>query len=442
LKTTFISEVFHADKFTPPLIFEALTNKTNLLKINQPGMTIIIKKILHKNKFRIGIFFPYNKTENNIAKRIDAIYSKTFHCWHIPYSRESYELALKAYKNYAVEVEKSPSIIVQQPEPPAPTIDQLIKKKDPAVKSRKILPHTDLSEENAGEWLRMEQQLQLKGYSTSTQNTYKNELLIFMKHLKQVPATSFHEDRIRSYLQYCYTTLKLSENTIHSRINALKFYYEQVLGREKFFWEIPRPKKHLQLPKVISEEKILEGLLKIENVKHRTLLLTAYSAGLRVSEVVKLRITDINPDRMQIFIGKAKGKKDRMATLSNFTLQLLREYVAAYKPKTWIFEGQPKTDHISTRSAQSIFKQAYQKLGLPPSISFHSLRHSYATHLLENGTDIKYIQELLGHNDIKTTLRYTHVSIKQMQNIESPLDKIIRKQQLKIEGKGNNEKEK
>ncbi len=288
----------------------------------------------------------------------------------------------------------------------------------------------------------MEQQLQLKGYSVSTQRTYKNEFLVFLKHLKQVPAISIQEDRIRSYLQYCYITLKLSESTIHSRINALKFYYEQVLGREKFFLEIPRPKKHLQLPKVISEEKILEGLLKIQNVKHKTLLLTAYSAGLRVSEVVKLKITDISADRMQIFIGKAKGKKDRMATLSHYTLQLLREYVEAYKPKYWIFEGQLKSDHISSRSAQAIFKQAYQKLGLPPSISFHSLRHSYATHLLENGTDIKYIQELLGHNDIKTTLRYTHVSIKEMQKIESPLDKIIRKQQLKLQDKNDQDKKK
>lgn len=400
-------------------------------------MTILIKKILHRNIFRIGIFFPYRKTENTIASRIGAVYSKTFRCWHLPYNQESYQLAKKAFKAYTIEVEKTPAIFVQQPPVPMPTIEQLIKKKFPEAPKKKLLPVTDIHEVNYREWLRMEQQLQLKGYSLSTQRTYKNEFLIFLKHLKQVPATSFHEDRIRSYLQYCYSKLKLSENTIHSRINALKFYYEQVLGREKFFWEIPRPKKHLQLPKVISEEKVLEGLLKVENVKHRALLLTAYSAGLRVSEVVKLKITDINPDRMQIFIGKAKGKKDRMVTLSNFTLQLLREYVAAYKPKTWIFEGQPKSDHISTRSAQSIFKQAYQQLGLPPSITFHSLRHSYATHLLENGTDILYIKELLGHNDIKTTLRYTHVSIKEMQNIESPLDKIIRKHQLRIEGKEN-----
>jgi site-specific recombinase XerD len=318
------------------------------------------------------------------------------------------------------------------------TTAQVVKQYEASRRGKKQLPLTDVDPVNVPEWLRMEQQLQLKGYSISTQRTYKNEFAVFLKHLKAVWAQDMGENRIRAYLQYCYVSLKLSEACIHSRINALKFYYEQVLGREKFFIDIPRPKKPLQLPKVISEEKILEGLLKIQNVKHRTLLMTAYSAGLRVSEVVKLKITDINADRMQIFISRAKGKKDRMATLSGYTLQMLHEYIAAYKPMHWIFEGQPKTDHISKRTAQDIFKQAYRDLGLPPSMSFHSLRHSYATHLLENGTDIRFIQELLGHNDIKTTLRYTHVSMKEMQKIESPLDKIIRKQQLKLkDGAGN-----
>ena len=165
----------------------------------------------------------------------------------------------------------------------------------------------------------------------------------------------------------------------------------------------------------------------VENIKHKTILVTAYSAGLRVSEVISLKITDIDSDRIKIAIRGAKGKKDRMATLSLYALQLLREYVTLYKPKSYLFEGQYKETHYSSRSAQTIFNNAITGLNLPESISFHSLRHSYATHLLENGTDIKYIQDLLGHNDIKTTLRYTHVSIKALAKIESPLDKIMRK---------------
>ncbi len=210
-------------------------------------------------------------------------------------------------------------------------------------------------------------------------------------------------------------------------MNALKFYYEQVLYKEKFFWEIPRPKKPYILPKVISEQKILKGLQSIDNLKHKAILFTAYSAGLRVSEVVRIKIADIDSDRMQIRIEAAKGKKDRMVTLAEATLAVLRVYYEQYKPKKYLFEGQNGEEHYSPRSAQQVFNQQFGRIGLPKYFSFHSLRHSYATHLLENGTDIKYIQELLGHNDIKTTLRYTHVSKKAIEKIESPLDKILRK---------------
>jgi site-specific recombinase XerD len=272
--------------------------------------------------------------------------------------------------------------------------------------------------------------LQLKSYSPSTIRTYVNELVQFLVAIKATPAESISTERIKDYLQYCHVKLKLSEATLHSRMNALKFYYEQVLGKEKFFWEIPRPKKPIKLPKVISEEKILKGLMAVENLKHKTILLLAYSAGLRVSEVVKIKITDINSDRMQISIESAKGKKDRMVTLSKVILTLLREYYTIYKPSHYLFEGQIKSEPYSVRSAQLIFKAAYKNLGLPPQCSFHSLRHSYATHLLENGTDITYIQKLLGHNDIKTTLRYTSVTNKDLGKIESPLDKLLRKKGL------------
>ena len=407
-------------------------------------MIITLKKILHRNRFRIGIFFEAAALENAAANRIGAVYSKTWHCWHLPYAPESLAEIRSAFSTHEIIIENpEPGIDVMMPEPASPNklsvigaspIAEKIKQSSAEIPKRIFLPDSTICAANVTEWLRMIQYLQLKGYSTSTQRTYRNEFGLFLKHLKQVPAPEMDEQRIKNYLQYCYATLQLTEATIHSRMNALKFYYEQVLGREKFFWSIPRPKKPLTLPRVISEEKILEGLMRMENVKHRSLLMTAYSAGLRVSEVVKLKITDLDADRLQIFIERAKGKKDRMATLSPVTLQVLREYLAAYKPQTWIFEGLPRTDHISSRSAQAIFKQAYKDLGLPPSVSFHSLRHSYATHLLENGTDIRYIQELLGHNDIKTTLRYTHVSMKGLQRIESPLDKILRNQQLKLKG--------
>lgn len=269
--------------------------------------------------------------------------------------------------------------------------------------------------------------LVLKGYSHSTIRTYKNEFMQLLTVLKNKDVQALTTEEIKRYLLWCIVRQELTENAIHSRMNALKFYFEQVLKREKLFFEIPRPKKRNMLPKVISEEKILKVLMEMSNLKHKTILMLAYSAGLRVSEVTSLKITDIDSDRMQISINNAKGKKDRVVTLSNTLLPVLREYYRAYKPKTWLFEGQYNNEPYSIRSAQIIFRQAADLLQLPPHFSFHSLRHSYATHLLENGTDISYIQKLLGHNDIKTTLRYAQVSKKDISKVESPLDKIMRK---------------
>jgi site-specific recombinase XerD len=283
-----------------------------------------------------------------------------------------------------------------------------------------------ISETNKGALDLFVQQLQLKGYSPSTVRCYKNEFLQLLMAIKQKPVNTLNHQKLKDYFQWCLVKEKLSENTVHSRLNAVKFYFEQVLHGEKFYWDIPRPKRPLLLPKVISEEKILDGLLSLENLKHRAILFTAYSAGLRVSEVVALKLTDINSDRMQIRIEAAKGKKDRMVTLAKATLEILRDYAKAYQPKKYLFAGEHEGEPYSARSAQQVFNKVFKSMGLPANISFHSLRHSYATHLHESGTDIKYIQELLGHNDIRTTLRYTHVSKKQLGKIESPLDKIMR----------------
>lgn len=407
---------------------------------NAPPL-IVLQPIQHRNQCWIAIIAPLLQNINNLLRQLPAIkFSKTHKCWLVPLSRENYktvyhhliafaQLDTGAMKKWFTENNDTANM---QPMAILPVAKENPKKNNLSVKkaagsfknnTEALLPSTL----NSALLRDMLQLLQLKSYSISTQRTYMGEMEQFLQHIKKHPAESFTVQRLKDYLQYCYSTLKLTENTIHSRMNAMKFYYEQVLKRDKFFWEIPRPKKRTILPKVISEEKIIKALFGVENIKHKTILVTAYSAGLRVSEVISLKITDIDSDRMQIAIRGAKGKKDRMATLSLYALQLLREYVTLYKPKSYLFEGQYKETHYSSRSAQTIFNNAITGLNLPESISFHSLRHSYATHLLENGTDIKYIQDLLGHSDIKTTLRYTHVSIKSLAKIESPLDKIMRK---------------
>lgn len=247
-----------------------------------------------------------------------------------------------------------------------------------------------------------------------------NEVAIFLRTIKQHSADTFTVARIKDYLQYCMEKLKLTENTLHSRINALKFYYEQVLKREKFFWEIPRPKKGNQLPKVLSKEEMIRLIKAIENIKHKTMIMLGYACGLRVSEITGLELKDADMDRKILFIRRAKGKKDRVVSLSPVMIVMIREY----KPLKYLFEGQYKGTAYSIRSLESIIQAAKMKAGISKSGSMHMLRHSFATHLLEKGTDVVLIQKLLGHNDIKTTLKYLHVTNKDMINILSPLEDI------------------
>lgn len=217
--------------------------------------------------------------------------------------------------------------------------------------------------------------------------------------------------------------MNLTENQVHSRYNAVKFYFEHVLKREKIFIEIPRPKKHQKLPKVISVQDIKKLFEVTVNLKHNTMLKLCYGMGLRVSEIINLKIRDIDSGNMQVFIERGKGKKDRYVNLPESILEQLRIYYKTYKPKIFLFEGQYGGQY-SIRSAQKVFENALKKAKINKSIGIHGLRHSYATHLLESGTDIAFIQQLLGHSNIKTTLLYTSVSKKSLKNVQSPLDKL------------------
>jgi integrase/recombinase XerD len=284
-----------------------------------------------------------------------------------------------------------------------------------------------ISQVNTQVLVALDQKLKLKGYSPSTIKTYRNEMAQLLQTVRNIQADSLTVDDLKRYFVYCFEKLKLSENTLHSRVNALKFYYEQVLGRDKFFWEIPRPKKRFILPKVLGETELLKLFNALANKKHKAILFTAYSAGLRVSEVVALQLTDIDRSRMQLFIRNAKGKKDRYVMLSPVLLDILEKYykTSNLRPIKYLFEGPEPGTAYSAGSMQKIFQLARRAAGINKKVTFHCLRHSFATHLLEKGIDIRYIKELLGHFDIKTTSRYLHVKKDQLINIESPLDSLF-----------------
>jgi site-specific recombinase XerD len=206
-------------------------------------------------------------------------------------------------------------------------------------------------------------------------------------------------------------------------ISALNFFYSKVVKTD-IIRDLRRPHQDKRLPSVLSEKEIRLILDHTQNPKHKLLLMLIYSSGLRVSEAVTLTRADIDLDRKTVFVRSAKGRKDRYTLLSTRIARAITEYYDNYGITGWLFPGVPAHHHITIRSAQKIFEQALRKSKIQKSVSIHSLRHAFATHLLENGTDIKYIQTLLGHASITTTERYTHVAKNTVLKIRSPLDSI------------------
>ena len=276
---------------------------------------------------------------------------------------------------------------------------------------------------NLDAFQKLQDQLILKGFSPNTIRVYAIEFAQLLYVLKSNFVNELSPERLQSYFLYCHKELQLSENHIHSRMNAVKFYFEKVLHKDKMFFDIPRPKKPLLLPKALNTTEILKLINAAENPKHKLILQLCYGMGLRVSEIVNIKMEHIDSKTMKVLIERGKGKKDRYVNLPHSILNDLRIYYKSFLPKDYLFEGQYGGKY-AIRSAQSVFKTAMNKAGITKKVGIHSLRHSYATHLLEFGTDITLIQKLLGHNDIKTTLQYTHVADKTIANVRSPLDKL------------------
>ena len=225
------------------------------------------------------------------------------------------------------------------------------------------------------------------------------------------------------YLLYLVEQRQISTSYQNQAINAIKFYYEKVMKGPRKVYYIERPRKEKLLPTVLSEEEVVKIIESIHNLKHKCLIMTCYSGGMRISEVLNLRPSDIDSKRMLITIKGAKGKKDRVTILSAKLLALLREYYKMYKPAEYLFSGYSGGKYAE-RSAQNIIKHACSAAGILKHVTLHTLRHSWATHLLENGTDIRYIQSLLGHSSPKTTQIYTHITTKGLDQITNPLDKM------------------
>jgi site-specific recombinase XerD len=266
-------------------------------------------------------------------------------------------------------------------------------------------------------------QLIKRRYSRSTCENYETQFRAFLSFIYPRTAEELTEEDIHAYQLFLIQKRAVSHSTQNQAINSIKFYLEQVKKGERREYYIERPRKELKLPTVLSEEEIKTLFFRTQYIKHKCMLFLLYSAGLRVSELLNLKHGDIDTDRKIIYVRGAKGRKDRITLFSPLAYKYLQDYIELLKPKHWLFEG-PDGRPYSASSVNKIIKRSARAAGITKRVSAHTLRHSFATHLLEHGTDLRYIQTLLGHESSKTTDRYTQVTRKGFENLVSPLDRI------------------
>jgi integrase/recombinase XerD len=349
-----------------------------------------IEPLEHHGEKRIALFFTYTKDWNNLVRTFVGVrWSSTLRAWHVADNKDN-----RILLNLA-------------------PIDKL----ENALQKDTIQQITRQQIEICIEWMRS------KRYSENTIHSYAKALIVFFdffgdKNMQDIT----NEDVITFNTHYIFAK-KLSATYQSQFINALKLFYKLVNQSNIHIDELVRPKKSYQLPKVISEEEVAAIINAAANIKHKCMLSLIYSAGLRRGELLNMKNHDIDSKRMMITIRHAKGRKDRMVPLSPVVLKMLRTYYASYKPAIYLFEGQYGGQY-SERSLDHVLKHAAKVAGIKKNINLHMLRHSYATHLLEAGTNLRFIQELLGHRSPKTTQIYTHVSKEQIGKILSPLDKL------------------
>jgi site-specific recombinase XerD len=271
---------------------------------------------------------------------------------------------------------------------------------------------------------RVRQALLLRGYSPRTRKVYLGHLRRFFEWCEQgrPPVPSEAATRSRAYVLHLVEERRVSRSCHNQVVSALRFFCESVLGQPELSMAVPRPRREHRLPEVLSPGEVARLLSRSRNLKHRALLMLLYSAGLRVGEVVRLRPADLDVERGLVRVRQAKGRRDRYTLLARRAVEAVRLYVAAYPTEDWLFPGSRPGRHMTTRSAQRVVREAARAAGLPKQVTAHTLRHSFATHLLERGTNLRIIQELLGHRSARTTQVYTHVASSALQAVRSPLD--------------------
>lgn len=378
----------------------------------KPGKTTVrLEHLVHATEHCIAIAFPYNTELIAAAKKAGARWSSTHKRWYTPNTPQHLRTIFQAFKGLAwVDT----TALFNKPTPRATTKG---KASAQPAKPAQAAPNPEQQEALAA----MLRKLEIARYSPRTIEAYLNATKHFFLYFPAKHPGDIRTEDIEAYQHYMATERKVSNSHLNQVVNAVRYYYLNVLGDAKRVTFIERPRQERKLPTVLSELEVAALLRAVDNLKHRCILMLIYSAGLRLSELVGLEIRDLANDRQQLMVRGGKGTKDRITLLSPNAMEAIQAYLTAYKPVRHLFEG-PNGAAYSPRSVQAIFHRAKEKAGIVKPATVHTLRHSFATHLLEKGTDLRYIQTLLGHSSSKTTEIYTHVSTKALGKIRSPLD--------------------
>lgn len=376
---------------------------------------IISKKAQHRQQEVLCLQFERNEALNRLIRPLKGLrWSKTLCSWYLPSRPGLMEELNRLLENKAVLVGAESGIRPQgkiEAEPEG--------HKGEALKKAELL-----DEEKQEQVRRFVAWMRSKRYSDSTIKTYTEALRCFLLFFAGRRVEEIENADLIHFNNVYILNQGLSASFQNQVVNAVKLFYRTVEGRKLDPELVHRPKRARVLPNVLSKEEVKAILEAPYNLKHKAMLCLIYSCGLRCGELLRLKLSEVDSKRGLLLIKQSKGRKDRVVPLSLRILDLLRDYYKAYRPKTWLFEGQIKGAPYDERSLQNVLKQAVQKAGIVKAVSLHWLRHSYATHLLEAGTDLRYIQELLGHSRSSTTEIYTHVSRKQLLSIRSPFDSL------------------
>jgi integrase/recombinase XerD len=372
--------------------------------------TIEVKPLVHHNTNRLGLYFAVDQELIALVKTFaDAKWSQTNKCWHIANNRANLKELFAVFKGKAyvnADALFSPKT----------------KEKVSAEPTEKMIVAGELSAEHFKKIAQFKDWLNSRRYSPNTIKTYTDALRTFLKFYHSKPIDEINnQDLIRFNNDYILHN-GFSSSFQNQVVNAIKLFFRKIENTQLEVDLIHRPKREKKLPNVLSKEEVKHILDAPSNIKHKAMLSLIYACGLRAGELIRIKPNDVDSKRGLLIVRQSKGKKDRITPLSEKIITLLREYYKIYKPKTYLFEGQIKGNPYDMRSLQQVLKRSLQKSKIDKPVTLHWLRHSYATHLLENGTDLRYIQEVLGHSSSKTTEIYTYVSTKSIQKITSPFD--------------------